>query len=90
MGGGKWMGNWGHLGAPKQRGIAVYSLSPYEQRAFAGAAHQAIFNTFRRFSGQVFYIGVPIALGYSIFSWGKENHAFRLSKAGHAKYGGGH
>jgi len=68
------MGWWGHLGAPKQRGIAVYTLSPYEQRAFAGAAHQAVFNTFRRFTGQAFYIGIPLGLGYALFSWGKENH----------------
>ncbi|CAG8471249.1 5669_t:CDS:2 [Ambispora gerdemannii] len=28
---------WGFLGGPVQRGIVTYSLSPYEQRAFAGA-----------------------------------------------------
>jgi ubiquinol-cytochrome c reductase subunit 8 len=71
---GEWMGWWGHLGAAKQRGIVTYSLSPYEQRAFAGAFHQAIFNTFRRVSGQIFYIGVPVALGYSVYTWGKNNH----------------
>ncbi|KAF9364291.1 ubiquinol--cytochrome-c reductase subunit 8 [Mortierella sp. NVP85] len=89
MGGGKWMGWWGHLGAPKQRGIAIYSLSPFEQRAFAGALHQAVFNTFRRVTGQIFYIGVPVGIAYSVFTWGKENHHWRLTKAGHAYYGGG-
>ncbi|KAG0266806.1 hypothetical protein BG011_000858 [Mortierella polycephala] len=74
MAGGKWMGWWGHLGAPKQRGIAVYSLSPFEQRAFAGAFHQAVFNTFRRVSGQVFYIAIPFGAAYGIYSWGKEDH----------------
>ncbi|KAF9583367.1 hypothetical protein BGW38_009665 [Lunasporangiospora selenospora] len=89
MAGGKWMGWWGHLGLPKQRGIVVYTLSPYEQRAFAGALHQAVFNTFRRFTGQIFYIGVPAAAAYSVFTWGKKNHEYRLSKEGHAHYGGG-
>ncbi|KAG0343442.1 hypothetical protein BG004_005306 [Podila humilis] len=77
MAGGKWMGWWGHLGAPKQRGIAIYALSPFEQRAFAGALHQAVFNTFRRVTGQIFYIGAPAAAGYALFSWGKENHPFQ-------------
>ncbi|KAI1314441.1 ubiquinol--cytochrome-c reductase subunit 8 [Mortierella claussenii] len=74
MTGGKWMGWWGHLGAPKQRGIAIYTLSPYEQRAFAGALHQAVFNTFRRVKGQAFYIAIPMGLAYATYSWGKKNH----------------
>ena len=68
------MGWWGHLGAPKQRGIAIYALSPYEQRAFAGALHQAVFNTFRRVTGQAFYIAVPFGAAYGLYSWGKQNH----------------
>jgi ubiquinol-cytochrome c reductase subunit 8 len=68
------MGWWGHLGAPKQRGIVTYVLSPYEQRAFAGAAHQAVFNTFRRVTGQAFYVAVPLGGAYGLYSWGKENH----------------
>ncbi|KAI8597474.1 UcrQ family protein [Dissophora ornata] len=86
---GKWMGWWGHLGAPKQRGIVVYSLSPYEQLAFAGALHQAVFNTFRRVSGQAFYIAAPLGFAYSVYSWGKKNHEWRLSKEGHAYHGAG-
>ncbi|RUS27531.1 UcrQ family-domain-containing protein [Jimgerdemannia flammicorona] len=131
MGGGKYMGNWGHLGGPIQRrtewdtcsgcgelpltpsiagntnplqptyqlsnrpflflnatnrqGIVVYSLSPFEQRALAGALHNAIFNTTRRIISQVPYIGIPGFIGYSIFSWGKGRHEFLASKAG-----GGH
>lgn len=72
------MGWWGHLGAPKQRGIVTYVLSPYEQRAFAGALHQAIFNTFRRVTGQAFYIAVPLGAAYGLYSWGKENHRTSL------------
>ncbi|KAG0355602.1 ubiquinol--cytochrome-c reductase subunit 8, partial [Gamsiella multidivaricata] len=71
---GKWMGWWGHLGGLKQRGIVTYSLSPFEQRAFAGALHQAIFNTFRRTTGQVLYIGIPFGLAYGTYSWAKKNH----------------
>ncbi|KAF9374524.1 ubiquinol--cytochrome-c reductase subunit 8 [Podila verticillata] len=85
---GKWMGWWGHLGAPKQRGIAIYALSPYEQRAFAGALHQAVFNTFRRVTGQAFYIAIPFGAAYGLYSWGKQNHQWRLSKEGHAHHGG--
>ena len=38
------------------RNIITYSLSPFEQRAFAGAVSKGIPNMFRRFSGQVFRV----------------------------------
>ncbi|KAF9168265.1 ubiquinol--cytochrome-c reductase subunit 8 [Actinomortierella ambigua] len=88
MAGGRWMGWWGHLGAPKQRGVAIYALSNFEQKAFAGALHQAVFNTFRRVTANAFYIAIPGAIGYSTYTYGKSNHAFRLSKEGHKIYGG--
>ncbi|XP_014680774.1 PREDICTED: cytochrome b-c1 complex subunit 8-like [Priapulus caudatus] len=37
----------------KVRGIIYYSLSPYEQRAYAGTLKKGIPNTFRRFRGSV-------------------------------------
>lgn len=41
----------------KLRGIITYSLSPYEQRAFAFAFTKGITNTLRRFRENIFLIG---------------------------------
>jgi len=79
------MGWWGNLGGPKQRGIVSYSLSPLQQRVFAGALHQAIFNTSRRITSQIPYVGTALLAGYSIYTWAKARHEFLLSKAGHAE-----
>lgn len=45
---GKGFGELAHV-----RGIIKYSLSPFEQRAFAGAIKYGVPNLFRRFRGQV-------------------------------------
>ncbi|CAG8667961.1 23423_t:CDS:1, partial [Racocetra persica] len=50
---------WGNLGGPVQRHIVTYSISPYKQRAFAGALSRGVFNTYRRIASQAFYMGVP-------------------------------
>ena len=46
---------WGNM-ATNVRGLVMYSLSPYEQKAFAGAFSQGVPNMFRRFRGQVFRV----------------------------------
>ena len=46
------------------RNIITYSLSPFEQRAFAGAVSKGIPNLFRRFAGQVFRV---VPREYSFF-----------------------
>ncbi|CAG8559353.1 4500_t:CDS:2 [Ambispora leptoticha] len=76
---------WGHLGGPVQRGVVTYSLSPYEQRAFAGALKHGVFNTYRRFMSQLPYIGIPGLFAYGIYRWGTERYKYLQSKAGHAE-----
>ncbi|CAO3607000.1 UcrQ family protein [Cunninghamella echinulata] len=85
-----YMGWWGHMGGPTQRGIVTYMLSPFEQRPFAGVVHNAIFNTSRRVMSQVPYVGTAFALGYFIYTSAKSRHAYLSSKAGHAAEGGDH
>lgn len=63
-------------------------MSPFEQKPFAGAAHNAVFNTARRVSSQIPYVGVAFGLGYLIYSQAKTKHAYLTSKAGHAAEGG--
>lgn len=63
-------------------------LSPFEQKPFAGAAHNAVFNTARRVSSQIPYVGVAFGLGYFIYTQANAKHAYLTSKAGHAAEGG--
>ncbi|KAK9722685.1 ubiquinol--cytochrome-c reductase subunit 8, variant 2 [Basidiobolus ranarum] len=82
MGGGKWMGNWGHLGGPTQRGIISYSLSPNEQRAFAGVLKNGLFKTYRRFVSQIPWIAPGALIFYTVYTWGVARHEYLNSKAG--------
>ncbi|KAK7951585.1 cytochrome b-c1 complex subunit 8 [Apiospora aurea] len=52
----RYLGGWGNFGGSKQRGIITYGLSANRQNPLAGAAHAAIFNSWRRFRGQVLYV----------------------------------
>ncbi|CAG8530120.1 11599_t:CDS:2 [Paraglomus brasilianum] len=76
---------WGHMGGPVQRGVVTYSISPYQQRAFAGALKHGIFNTYRRVASQSLYIGIPFVLGYFIYTEGKKKHEYYHTKAGIAE-----
>ncbi|GAB5587017.1 Cytochrome b-c1 complex subunit 8 [Umbelopsis nana] len=87
MGGHGYMGWWGNMGGPKQKGITTYSLSPFEQKPFAGVARAMVFNTTRRVTAQIPYVGVAFAVGYGIYTWAQARHEFLLSKAGHAQAG---
>jgi hypothetical protein len=40
----------------KLRGIVIHKISPYEQKAFAGAISNGVPNTFRRMSAQLFRV----------------------------------
>lgn len=40
----------------KIRGIVIHKISPYEQKAFAGAISNGVPNTFRRVSAQLFRV----------------------------------
>lgn len=52
-----------------QKGIVSYGVSLNRQNPFAGAAHDAVFNTFRRVSSQILYWAPPVAVGYYIMNW---------------------
>ncbi|KAI1113904.1 UcrQ family protein [Nemania sp. NC0429] len=78
----KYLGHWGHFGNIKQRGIITYSLSPNKQNPFAGAAHDAVFNTFRRFRAQVLYVAPPFIFAYFAMAWCTERNHYLNSKAG--------
>ena len=56
-------------GGEKQRGIITYGLAANRQNPVAGAAHDAVFNTFRRFRGQVLYVVPPMIVGYYVMDW---------------------
>ncbi|KAI2772739.1 cytochrome b-c1 complex subunit 8 [Daldinia loculata] len=80
---------WGNLGCIiPQRGIITYGLSPNRQNIFAGAAHDAVFNTWRRFSAQVLY-WAPLLLGaYYAMDWAIRRNEYLNSKAGRAEFAG--
>ncbi|XP_064610020.1 cytochrome b-c1 complex subunit 8-like [Liolophura sinensis] len=69
----------------KVHGLVSYSLSPYEQKAFAGAISHGIPNMFRRFRGQVFRVVPPLIIGYMVYDWGKKENA-RLSRKNPADF----
>lgn len=53
----------------------TYGLAPNRQNPFAGAAHAAVFNTWRRFSAQVLYVVPPFIAAYYIMNWATERSA---------------
>ncbi|CAK7219110.1 Cytochrome b-c1 complex subunit 8, mitochondrial [Sporothrix bragantina] len=79
-----YIGNWGGLGpaTQKQRGIVSFGIAPNRQNPFAGAGHDAVFNTWRRFSRQVLYWAPPFIAGYYIMQWATERNHFLNSKHG--------
>ena len=62
-------------GSKTQKGIITYGLAANRQKPFAGAFHDAIFNTWRRFLSQVFYIAPPMIAGYYIMDWAVQRSA---------------
>ncbi len=62
------------LGTQKQRGIISYGVTPNRLNPLAGTAHDAVFNTWRRFSKQVLYFAPPILLGYYVLNWAIEKY----------------
>ncbi|KAK7744611.1 Cytochrome b-c1 complex subunit 8, mitochondrial [Cytospora paraplurivora] len=84
----KYLGGYGGFGTPvqKQKGIVTYGLAPNRQNPFAGAAHAAVFNTWRRFSAQVLYVVPPFIAAYYIMNWAVERNHYLNSKAGIAEF----
>ncbi|XDG04261.1 hypothetical protein ABKA04_003876 [Annulohypoxylon sp. FPYF3050] len=56
------------------------------QNPFAGAAHAAIFNTWRRFSAQVLYVAPPLLFFYYAMSWATDRNHYLNSKHGRAEF----
>ncbi|KAK5017113.1 Cytochrome b-c1 complex subunit 8, mitochondrial [Cryomyces antarcticus] len=62
-----------HLpGSPPQKGVTTYALAQNRQKPLAGVFDAAIFNTWRRFKGQVLYIAPPMIIAYSVMQWAIE------------------
>ncbi|KAI1335396.1 UcrQ family protein [Xylariaceae sp. FL0016] len=83
---GKYLGHWGHFGGMKQKGIVTYAMSPNRQNPFANAGHDAIFNTWRRFSKQVLYFAPPLVFFYYTMSWATERNHYLNSKHGREEF----
>ncbi|KAM3515058.1 hypothetical protein MY11210_001296 [Beauveria gryllotalpidicola] len=85
-------GNWlGHDfgafgGAGKTKGIITFGIAANRQNLFAGAAHDAIFNTFRRTKSQIFYWLPSLMAGYYLMHWATERNEYLNSKAGRAEF----
>ncbi len=54
---------------PKQKGVNVYTLAANRQRPLAGAMHNAVFKSWRRFRGQVLYVVPPLIAMYYTIAW---------------------
>lgn len=61
-------------GGFKQRGIITYGLSANRQNPLAGTANAAVFNTWRRFKGQVLYFAPPLVFFYYAMEWATERY----------------
>ncbi|TGZ84300.1 UcrQ-domain-containing protein [Ascodesmis nigricans] len=85
---GVYLGWWGNFGGLPQKGVAQYSLAANQQRPLAGLAHNAIFNTWRRFRGSVLYVAPPFIAMYYLMDWAEKRNHFLNSKEGRALYGG--
>ncbi|KAF2809054.1 uncharacterized protein BDZ99DRAFT_445014 [Mytilinidion resinicola] len=83
---GQYMGWWGSLGSPAQKGITSYALSANQQRPLAGTLHTAIFNTARRTRYQILYWAPPLIVAYSTMVWAIERNEYLNSKPGRAEF----
>ncbi|KAL3230591.1 Cytochrome b-c1 complex subunit 8, mitochondrial [Nakaseomyces bracarensis] len=77
-----YMGWWGHLGSPKQKGITSYSVSPYAQKPLAHSMQNAVFNTFRRVKSQALYVLIPAGIYYYWWVNSRDYNEYLYTKAG--------
>lgn len=64
------------------------AVSPFQQRPLAGVLKGYLFNGFRRTAAQLPYVGIPLGLGYAIYTWGNKESEYVHSKAYHVAHGG--
>lgn len=70
------------IGCPTpHKGVITYTLSPNRQRPLAGAAYNAVFNTWRRFRGQVLYVAPPFIFAYAAMNWAVERYADKMRRS---------
>ncbi|GAA5887219.1 hypothetical protein JCM6882_002453 [Rhodosporidiobolus microsporus] len=81
----KYMGWWGNLGGPKQKGIVTYTVSPFRQAPMRGAFAHWLKNGYVRLAHQALFFAVPFAAGYGLLSWSIKNNHLRNSKIGQAQ-----
>ncbi|TDG52718.1 hypothetical protein AWZ03_000951 [Drosophila navojoa] len=73
--------NGAHFGnLAKVHGIVTYKLSPFEQRAFAGAISHGVPNFVRRIRSNIFRVVPPFIVGYLIFDLTERKHTALLRK----------
>lgn len=77
-----YMGWWGHLGSPKQKGITSYAISPYAQKPLAHSFKNTYSNSFRRFKSQFLFVLIPAGIYYYWWKNGEAYNAYLYSKAG--------
>ncbi|CEP64441.1 ubiquinol--cytochrome-c reductase subunit 8 LALA0_S11e04170g [Lachancea lanzarotensis] len=77
-----YMGWWGSIGSPKQKGVTSYSVSPYAQKPLNGIYYNAVFNTFRRVRSQFLYIAIPAAMYWTWWVNCRDYNEYLYTKAG--------
>merc|ERR1712170_169189 len=75
---------FGNLGV-RMRGVITYSLSPYEQKSFAGAFSKGFPNLIGRFCRKVVIVGGPLTLGYQGYEYILKMSA-EMSRKGPAEF----
>ncbi|XP_007889645.1 cytochrome b-c1 complex subunit 8 [Callorhinchus milii] len=58
----------------RMRHIITYTISPFEQRAFANYFSKGIPNVWRRFRAQVFKVAPPFVLTYLVYTWANQEN----------------
>jgi ubiquinol-cytochrome c reductase subunit 8 len=62
------------------RGLITYTLSPFEQRAFAGVVVKGIPNTIRRLRENFFRVVPPFAVAYVVYDQVEKEHTKQMRK----------
>ena len=77
-----YMGWWGHMGAPTQKYINIYTVTPYATKPLKGNLYNAVFNTFRRTKNQALYVIIPAVIVWNIWARARDYNEYLYTKAG--------
>ncbi|KAA3680500.1 ubiquinol-cytochrome c reductase subunit 8 [Paragonimus westermani] len=69
-----------------RRGVIIYSLSPYEQNAFAGFFSKGFPNLLRRLREKVWVVAPPFLATYLIIEWANQENKRLHRKAAHSEH----